>query len=85
MKFPYPLVYCEWEDHHADSGWKAMDVVDHTPVLCSSIGWLIKEDDKAITLAANLASGLESGIGNTQFILKICLKKRKQLRKASIT
>lgn len=64
-----------WEDHHANGAWQ--DTIDHTPAICHSRGWLIKEDRKAITIAGSYTSGPDH-VGNTQYILKSCIVKRRR-------
>ncbi len=62
-----PLLYVEWDDHHANASWQ--DKVDHTPSPCCSVGWLTKEDKTGLTIAASVDPKSES-VGNTQYILK---------------
>jgi len=62
-----PLLYVEWDDHHANASWQ--EKVDHSPAHCVSVGWLIQEDKKAITIAGNRCIET-STVGNTQYILK---------------
>lgn len=69
-----PFVYIEWEDHHANGGWQ--EQVDHTPAPCASIGWLVKEDRKAITIAGSFCA---EAVGNTQYILKRDITHRRKL------
>ncbi len=71
----YPLEYIEWVDHHATGGWTEEGDLDHAPTLCKSIGWLLKEDNKAVTLAASISP--PRTVGNTQYILKNCILKRR--------
>lgn len=79
MKIKYPLVYCEWEDHHANGGWS--EQADNTPAICVSVGWLVEEDNKGFTIASNLARD-DNAMGNTQYVLKNCIVKRTLIRKA---
>ncbi len=72
-----PLVYLEWDDHHANGAWQ--EKIDHTPSPCVSIGWIAKEDRKGITIAACVDPGSEA-VGNTQYILKRDITFRKIIR-----
>jgi hypothetical protein len=71
-----PLLQITWLDHHANGAWT--DSIDHTPAICHSVGWLIKEDRKAITLAASYTEE-NASVGNTQYIIKNCITERKKL------
>ena len=72
----YPLLFIEWLDHHACGAWT--EKVDHAPSVCYSIGWLVKEDRIAITLASSLSPPPGPDVyGNTQYLLKRCIVKRK--------
>jgi hypothetical protein len=71
-----PLVYIEWDDHHANASWQ--DTVDHDPAHCMSIGWLYHENNKGLTLISNVT---DDTVGNSQFILKSCITKRKVIRR----
>lgn len=48
------LHYVEWLDAVVDNGWS--DENDHRSHLCVSVGFLIKETDKEIVLAADISS-----------------------------
>ncbi len=81
-----PLLIVKWKDHSAEGGWADVDKF-HSPSVCYSVGWLYKEDDEAITLAANWSPAdekyahKEHQTGNLQFILKSCIVDRKIIRK----
>ncbi len=72
-----PLVYLEWDDHHANGAWQ--EKIDHTPSPCASIGWLTKEDRKGITIAASVDPGSQT-VGNTQYVLKSDITFRKIIK-----
>ena len=74
-----PLIYVEWDDHHANGSWQ--EGIDHTPALCCSVGWIVKEDKKAVTIAGSIHTGQDAQLGNTQYILKSCIRKRKIVRR----
>jgi hypothetical protein len=77
------LVYLEWKDHCGDGGWANVDTF-HGPALIRSVGWVAKEDDEGISIAACLADNVnredESPTGNLQYILKCCIVKRTVLK-----
>jgi hypothetical protein len=48
-----PLVVVEWDDHKGDDGEPvSLETVDsqHKPQIITTIGWVLKEDDKGIFL-----------------------------------
>lgn len=78
-----PLIYVEWDDHHASGAWR--EGVEHAPSKCASVGWLIKEDRKAISLVSSVSLDHDSNTtGNSQYILKNCITKRKLVRRANV-
>jgi hypothetical protein len=72
------LIYLEWIDHWGmGGGWKDVnDIKDPGPMLCRSVGWLVKEDKEGYYLASGIC--LESGAPHSsiQYILKVALKKK---------
>ena len=81
-----PLLIVKWKDHCAEGSWADVDKF-HSPAICYSVGWLYKEDDEGITVAANYSPSAEKDdhkihqTGNLQFILKSCIVERKIIRK----
>ena len=73
-----PLIYIEWDDHHANAAWQ--DAIDHEPAHCLSVGWLYEEDDRGLTLVSNVT---DDSVGNTQYILKNCITKRKLVKRTA--
>lgn len=53
---PIELIYLEWVDAAANQGWHNLDSIrdDATVLLIQSVGWVIRETDQAITLAAHM-------------------------------
>lgn len=82
--FPYPLVLVEWKDHHADNNWVKSKDIELKPEYCLSVGWLVKEDDEAITVVSCIdpKDPINGAMGNTWYILKSCITMQKVLRKA---
>ena len=72
-----PLSYVEWADHHANGAWQGE--IDHTPAVCCSIGWLVKEDSKGLSIAASKGKEDKLLLGNTQYIIKSCIITRKSI------
>ncbi len=51
------LVELVWDDHWGQQGWRGTDDIDHTPMRCRSVGYLVKETKLGFTLAGTLADG----------------------------
>lgn len=71
----------EWEDHDADSGWSdTADIISAPPTIIRSIGWVVHETKKIVTIAgAYSVAEMEAkgeGWGSTQRILKNCILSR---------
>lgn len=65
------LVLILWEDHTADSSWVTMqDILDDGPAIIESVGWLVHETRKQITLVSARVKNHDEDFGGTQLILK---------------
>ena len=77
-----PLLLVTWKDHKADGAWTDVEGF-HGPSLCFQVGWLFKEDDEGITLAAGYSPPHSENdphtTGNLQYILKSCITNRQPL------
>jgi hypothetical protein len=73
MRYKYKLIYAEWEDHHSSPGWSNKNSILTDPLICCSIGWLVREDKISITLAGSYN---EDEYGTTTYLLKKCIVKR---------
>lgn len=74
---PYPIVEITWKDHfHLSSGWtdppKSLD-----NAMCTTAGYLIKEDNHKVCLAQNLSE--HEHVGNLMVVYKKLITKRKRL------
>lgn len=48
-----PLVIVTWNDAHGDSGSAFSEhEIPHAPIVIDSVGWLLREDDAGVTVAA---------------------------------
>jgi len=74
------LLYVEWMDAWGcQPHWEDLeDAADHSTILIRSVGWVVREDVKSLTLTPNV-SDAENCCG-TQVIPKGCIKKRKVLK-----
>jgi hypothetical protein len=76
----YPLVLVEWNDAvHLKHGWSDDDLatVKHVDDVCYSVGWMIRQDDKSLTLAQT--DGLDT-IANTLQLPMAMIKKVTQIK-----
>jgi hypothetical protein len=78
MKFPVEMVI--WDDHYSKDAWSEIVEHDNKAMRVTSIGFLIKEDDKAITLALNL--GANDTVSCAMTILKTAIHERRKVRYA---
>lgn len=76
----YPLIEIEWDDHSSDDHWHLVEEALNTPKKCVSVGWLVWEDDKGITIISAIN---EDFFGCSQYLVKSCITKRKVLRKGA--
>lgn len=77
-----PLVVIEWEDHVTEEGWQQAKDIGHAPGMVQTVGWLIREDEKGISLCSSVSPTRGDGeVGHHQYILKNCITNRWVLRK----
>jgi len=75
------LVYLEWLDAMGhEPGWKKIEDIqkDDKPALCHSVGWIIKDTEKYLTIIGDWNDS-EDG-DREQVILKQNITKRTKLR-----
>lgn len=75
------LVFIEWEDHcgYAASGWSEAENLENKPCIIHSVGYVVKEDDKYITITGCYDTGSQ-GMKNVSVIIKSCITKRKNIK-----
>ncbi len=52
----FPVVWVEWVDSVAASGWVADQYAVSHNLACISVGFLVAESEEAITVAASISS-----------------------------
>lgn len=84
----YPLLYVEWEDHSGAEGWSPLTETiagNDDTYLCQSVGWLLAENSKRITIAASISPANlnkpRTDVGGQMTIAKSLITKRVTLRK----
>ena len=73
---PLKLVLVEWLDSHYVAGWH-FDAPITEPKVCHSVGWLIYEGPKAITIAGHLADNGEQRSGEMTIPAGVIVKVKK--------
>lgn len=86
------LLYLEWDDSMSYDRWVDVDEVVHTHGVlgCVSVGWLIKEDRHAVTIAPHFShSGKKRGplgkvrqVSGDMSIPKSAITRRRVIRNA---
>lgn len=75
------LVFIEWEDHcgYASGGWNDSSSIDNKPCIIHSVGYVVKEDSKCVTITGCYDTGA-GGMKNVSTIIKSCITKRKNIK-----
>ena len=75
------LVQLDWVDSESAHGWQSIKEVTKDPQLVHSVGYVIADNDKAITLAADVGEefGPEDTVNRTIVIPKGMVQKVKRL------
>lgn len=81
MKLKYPIECVTWEDHYSQDDWIELEKFDNKAATVVSVGYLVKEDDIALTLALNVCDGTEVSCAMT--IIKKCVLARKRIKDVS--
>lgn len=71
----YPIVYIEWDDSFTTTSWGDLEEVQKIErAKCLSVGFLVSETKKEITLAQSL--GEEGGVNGSITVPRGCITKR---------
>jgi hypothetical protein len=74
------LVEVIWEDHCTERpGWHPMEEVNNEPALCKSVGYILAENKKYITLAPTMQTTYGEYFNGAQTRIKSCIKKIRKL------
>ena len=85
------VTFVEWLDHCSVSSthWVSMqEIMDLTPVVAHTVGWVVKETDEYLVIVATLQHVEDGTDANDQdadgelLILKSCIKRREKLNLA---
>lgn len=74
-------VLIEWVDSHSPNcvGWIGPDEVPHHMTTCLSVGYILNEDKKTITLVAHVAGSEADQVGGVMTIPTCAIVKRNKL------
>ncbi len=72
------LELIQWKDHWSRStGWlEELEVADYRPEVCTSVGYVIHEDEEVVILSANVH---ETSWRGEMCVLKSCITERQSL------
>ena len=72
-----PIYLIEWDDHcSAGTNWHDASVSRDFPIKCQSVGFIVKDNKKVLTVAQNIN---ESHVADLTVILKSCITKKVKL------
>ena len=80
------LQIIDWDDHWSfiRDSWRGIEEMEAQPdsVRCSSIGYVIKETKRSVTISGTVCYGDEGALSSTrgeQIVLKRCIVRRRNL------
>jgi hypothetical protein len=73
------LVLVRWEDHASESGWSIIDETFHTLCTVNTVGWVVRNDKKYITLSF-MKQEYNNVVGDRLTIIKSCITKIKKIQ-----
>lgn len=75
------LYYIEWLDHWSQSRWTSIDEMKEEggSNIVQHIGWYVDEDKHGYFFSSQIAPGFVRGYGNTMYVLKGTIKKKKRI------
>ena len=74
----FDILQVRWEDHFSGNHqWGNANELRTKPMICMTVGHLVHEDKKTITLAMNMGESLH--VADTTTVLKNCIVSRKVL------
>ena len=75
LEVEYPLVYIRWLDHMTDDEWRSPDNVLKDPPTLLTVGWVVYEDERVVTLA-QCVDPKHKDFSMQFLILKSCIVER---------
>lgn len=68
-----PLLWIDWKDHASSDGWIQNSGYQPDEIVCTSIGFLIFEDEEILVLASTVDGQQPESSSGRQQILKNCI------------
>ncbi len=80
----YKPIYIEWLDSFGCTGkWEDIEDYKSQPLICKTIGFIVFEDNKVISIASNIAEETELTFNQANGIMsipKVSIVKRKNVK-----
>ena len=73
------LYLIEWRDSKSTQGWRYYEDINLAPLICHTVGFLVAQDDRDITVAASFCEASES-YAEIVTIPKECIVKKKLVK-----
>jgi hypothetical protein len=75
------LVRITWIDSHSPNMnlWVPREDIDHELLEIDTVGFVLHECKKSVTLASQIALGNSASVAGVITVPKVCIKKRKKL------
>ena len=73
------LYLIEWRDSKSVQGWRHYEDINLEPLLCTTVGFVVAEDDKDITVGASFCEASEA-YAEIVTIPKECIVKKKLIK-----
>ena len=76
-----PLVYVAWEDSSSPQGraWWRVEGFDDEPVICASVGWLVKKSKRTVTISGHLDDEMGKSFANPMIIPRSAIRLMKSV------
>lgn len=69
-----------WRDSHTSHGWRDQKEVDHEPAPCITVGYVIHDTKKSITLAQSLQDDNTGNVNGCMVIPRSCITSIRRLK-----
>lgn len=75
---PYPVVRVEWVDSTGENGWQFVNQLEEGSLKAVSVGFLISETKKSVTIASSFHAGCNQ-VNAPMTIPKVAISKMSRL------
>lgn len=76
------MKWIQWKDSSSSSGWRSAEDINTEPLICESVGFLVKSDKNSTVLALSMANPdvCSRPIGDTIIIPTKCIVDMRTLK-----